>query len=131
MNIFFFVQMDDEDEEKDEEEDDNVNEDLEISFSAQELMHIRNEIESLVKTLLHLLKNGSLQSKPQCVNECVRVRIFLQLRNACEIVLKRALFGRGCCKKCNSFGCERENVDRCKGFGKLCVYMIFSCLFCF
>lgn len=71
---------------KDEDDDDDANEDMETSFSAQELMQIRNEIEFLVKTLLYLLKNGSLQSRPQCVNECVRVRMLLQLRNACEIV---------------------------------------------
>ncbi|XP_076150285.1 condensin-2 complex subunit D3 [Alosa pseudoharengus] len=60
-------EMDDEDEENDDDMD------METSFSARELLQIRNEIESLVKTLLHLLKNGSLQCRPECVTECVQI----------------------------------------------------------
>ena len=63
----------DDDDEDDDEKDDDPNVDMETSFSTRELLCIRNEIESVVKTLLHLLKSGSLQHRPQCVNECVRV----------------------------------------------------------
>ncbi|XP_062373524.1 condensin-2 complex subunit D3 isoform X2 [Sardina pilchardus] len=62
-------EMDDDDD--DEEEDDDM--DTETAFSARELLQIRNEIESLVKTLLHLLKNGCLQCRPECVTECVKI----------------------------------------------------------
>ncbi|XP_042558993.1 condensin-2 complex subunit D3 isoform X2 [Clupea harengus] len=64
---------DDDDDEDDDEKDDDPNVDMETSFSTRELLCIRNEIESVVKTLLHLLKSGSLQHRPQCVNECVRI----------------------------------------------------------
>ncbi|XP_063077652.1 condensin-2 complex subunit D3 [Engraulis encrasicolus] len=61
-------EMDDED-----DEDEEGNDELETSFSARELLRIRNDIEALVKTLLHLLKDPSLQCRPQCVNVCVQV----------------------------------------------------------
>ncbi|KAL2078279.1 hypothetical protein ACEWY4_025964 [Coilia grayii] len=58
---------------EDDDSDDEASEDLETSFSAQELLRIRSEIEALVKTLLHLLKDPSLQCRPQCVNVCVQI----------------------------------------------------------
>uniref|UniRef100_A0AAY4AAJ2 Condensin complex subunit 1 C-terminal domain-containing protein n=1 Tax=Denticeps clupeoides TaxID=299321 RepID=A0AAY4AAJ2_9TELE len=60
-------------EEMDLDEDDEEDHEGEMFFSAQDLVKLRNEIETLVKTLLGFLKTFSLKDRPQSVENCIRV----------------------------------------------------------
>uniref|UniRef100_A0AAY4AAM2 Condensin-2 complex subunit D3 n=1 Tax=Denticeps clupeoides TaxID=299321 RepID=A0AAY4AAM2_9TELE len=66
-------------EEMDLDEDDEEDHEGEMFFSAQDLVKLRNEIETLVKTLLGFLKTFSLKDRPQSVENCIR--IFTELTN--------------------------------------------------
>ncbi|XP_030643580.1 condensin-2 complex subunit D3 [Chanos chanos] len=92
---------------KDSEEmevDEDDTEEEEVYFSAQDLLNLREEIVSLVKTLLGLLEKFSLKDKPQSAENCVR--LFTELTNF-ESAIGEISFS------------ERQNIDKLKGLPEL------------
>ncbi|TSN95725.1 Condensin-2 complex subunit D3 [Bagarius yarrelli] len=61
------------------DEEDDEEEEEEVYFSAQDLLGMREDVCSLIQTLLKLLENFSLRDKPQSADSCVR--LFTELTN--------------------------------------------------